>query len=234
MRIYGCANVLYASKIGSKVHLNLVLFDPFYEKPEIAHLRSTHFIDFDKFNYEEDLIYFAAMAPTKKYIGDGDFQIYMIIQHEHLINRAKFVTDQDDDEEESDEGEEAFFDGDSADDDIPLLENVTMIQDKRNFLYYVVRSQGQCKVMEINPRDSLIRNHYAIFELKAERCYGLETKDDKFFIVDDFKQIQQLERIIESRDLRFVKELKIKQVSHPDFNPADFEPMCITEKYSIY
>ena len=82
------------------------------------------------------------MAPTKKYIGDGDFQIYMIIQHEHLINRAKFVTEQDDEEEASDEDEEAFFDGDSADDDIPLLENVTMIQDKRNFLYYVVRSQG--------------------------------------------------------------------------------------------
>ena len=70
MRIYGCANLLYASKIGSKVHLNLVLFDPFYEKPEIAFLRSTHFIDYEKFNFEEDLIYFAALAPTKKYVGD--------------------------------------------------------------------------------------------------------------------------------------------------------------------
>ena len=142
MRIYGCANILYASKIGSKVHLNLVLFDPFYENPEIAHLRSTHYIDFEKFNYEEDLIYFAAMAPTKKYNGDGDFQIYMVIQHEHLIHRAKLITDQDDDEDASDEDEGGFFDGDSADDDIPMLENVTMIQDKRNFLYYVVRSQG--------------------------------------------------------------------------------------------
>ena len=35
------------------------------EKPEIAHLRSTHFIDFDKFNYEEDLIYFAAMLQPR-------------------------------------------------------------------------------------------------------------------------------------------------------------------------
>lgn len=79
MRIYGCANVLFASKIGSKVHLSLLLFDPFYEKPEIAFLRSSHFIDFDKFNFEEDLIYNAAMAPTKKYVGDPKFKIYMII-----------------------------------------------------------------------------------------------------------------------------------------------------------
>ena len=64
--------------------------------------------------------------------------------------------------------------------------------------------------MEINPRDSLLRSHYAIFELKAERCYGLETNGDKFFIVDDFRQIHQLERIIESRDLKFVREYKIK------------------------
>lgn len=39
---------------------------------------------------------------------------------------------------------------------------------------------------------------------------------------------------MESRNLTFVKEFKIKQVSHPDFVPMDFEPMCITDKYSIY
>lgn len=97
------------------------------------------------------------------------------------------VHSSDDDEEASDEDEEQFFDDDSGDDNIPKLENVTMILDSRNYLYYVVKHQGQCRVMEINPRDSLIRSHYPIFELKAERCLGLEIKEDYFFIVDDFR-----------------------------------------------
>jgi hypothetical protein len=105
MRIYGCANVLFASKIGSKVHLSLLLFDPFYEQPEIALLRSSNFIDHAKFNYEEDLIYYAAMAPTKRFVGDQKFKIYMIIQHEHLIHRAQLIGSSGEDEENSDEDE---------------------------------------------------------------------------------------------------------------------------------
>jgi hypothetical protein len=127
MRIYGCANVLYASRVGSKVHLSILLFDPFYENPEIALLRSTNFIDYTNFNFEEDLIYLAAMAPTKRFVGDPKFKIYMMIQHEHLIHRAQFISSSGENEENSDEDEGQFFDGDSADDDVPKLENVTMI-----------------------------------------------------------------------------------------------------------
>jgi hypothetical protein len=87
--------------------------------------------------------------------------------------------------------------------------------------------------MEINPRDSYLRSHYSIFEIKAERCFGLEYKGDYFFIVDEFRTIHMLERILDSRELIFVKEFKIKQVSIPDFTPGEFEPMCITEKYAI-
>lgn len=127
-----------------------------------------------------------------------------------------------------------FFDGDSDDDDIPKLENVTLIQDKKNFMYYVVKSQGTCRIMEINPRDSFLRSHYSIFEIKAEKCLGLENKGDNFFIVDEFRTIHMLTRILDSRELTHVREFKIKQVSIPDFHPAEFEPLCITDKYALY
>jgi hypothetical protein len=151
-----------------------------------------------------------------------------------LIHRTQFIADISQDAENSDEDENEFFDADSVDDDVAKLENITMIQDLKNFLYYVVKVQGECRIMEINPRDSLLRSHYSIFVMKAERCLGLEYKGNNFFIVDEFRTIHMLERIMESRDLMHVKEFKIKQVSIPDFMPCDFEPIAITEKYAIY
>ena len=79
MRIYGCSQILYASKLGDKVHINLVLYDPFYAQPEIAILRSSKFIPFKKFNCEQDLVYRASIVPTKKCEGDLDFKIFAII-----------------------------------------------------------------------------------------------------------------------------------------------------------
>lgn len=120
-------------------------------------------------------------------------------------------------DESCDEETDRFFDGDPDDNDVPILENFIMQQDSKNFLYYVVRSKGQCKIMEVNPRESNLRNHTVIFEIKCEKCMGFQQRGENIYFIDEFKTIHVLTRIIDSRDLRHVKELSIKEVSVPDF-----------------
>jgi hypothetical protein len=47
-----------------------------------------------------------------------------------------------------------------------------MQQDIKSFIYYVVKVNGQCRIMEVNPRVSALSNHTAIFEIKCENCMG--------------------------------------------------------------
>lgn len=108
-----------------------------------------------------------------------------------------------------------------------------MQQDTKNFLYYVTRSKGQCKIMEVNPRESELRNHNPIYEIKCDDCLGFQLNGDKFFFIDEFKTVHVLQRIFDSRDLRHVKELSIKEVSLPDFAATEFEPIVINEKYIL-
>ena len=42
-----------------------------------------------------------------------------------------------------------------------------------------------------------------------------------------------LTRIFDSRDLRHVTELSIKEVSRPDFQAHEFEPIVITNDYIL-
>ena len=76
-------------------------------------------------------------------------------------------------------------------------------------------------------------NHTAIFEIKCENCMGFQQRGDNFYFIDEFKTIHVLTRIFDSRDLRHVKELSIKEVSRPDFNLHEFEPIVITEEYML-
>lgn len=71
--------------------------------------------------------------------------------------------------------------------------------------------------MEVNPRDSALMNHKCIYEMKCEKCLGFQQSGDNFYLIDEFKSIHVLTRIFDSRDLRHVKELSIKEVSRPDF-----------------
>lgn len=107
-------------------------------------LRSTHFIAFKKFNHEADLVYRASIVPSKKHDGDENFKIYALVMHEHVIHRSPFVYDIEEEnlEQSCDEGGPSYFDDDADDDDIPILENVVMQQDTKNFCYYVTRCKG--------------------------------------------------------------------------------------------
>ena len=65
-----------------------------------------------------------------------------MIQYEHLVHRTAFIAEGEDDDDSCDDEDEKFFDSDDDDDDIPILENVIMQQDSKNFCYYVTRSKG--------------------------------------------------------------------------------------------
>ena len=88
--------------------------------------------------------------------------------------------------------------------------------------------------MEINPRESQIRNHATVKDIKAEKCLGFYVHKDFFFFIDEFMEIYMLERKHNSRELRDVKILSIKENSRPDFKFAYFRSIIITEKYMMY
>ena len=108
--------------------------------------------DFD----EEDLAIKSIVCPTRKYSMDTNFQVYIITQYEATINRSLFIEkiEEEHGDSEHDHGTENnsnFFDGESDNDAKPSLENVEMLADKKNFLYYVTKTQGVCSITEINP-----------------------------------------------------------------------------------
>ena len=54
----------------------------------------------------------------------------------------------------------------------PLMQPNPMIQDSKDFIYYIKSANGVCKIYEGNPRDPYERNHQCIFEIKADECYA--------------------------------------------------------------
>ncbi len=80
--------------------------------------------------------------------------------------------------------------------------------DEKNFIYYVARQGEICKIMEINPKKSKIRNHLCIYEIKSNKCLGfcVSRNGKEFVFVDHNKTCFVLERVIDQRRLRLVSE----------------------------
>ena len=88
--------------------------------------------------------------------------------------------------------------------------------------------------MEINPRDSQLRNHRSIADFKADNCLGLDTDGSNFFVIDEEKSVHFFKRKNNYRDLEFRGELSIKEFSRQDVVKIDFKKCIITENYLIY
>ena len=87
---------------------------------------------------------------------------------------------------DSDNEDEESLDSNNDHEAQMKLEEVRMILDGRSFIYYVQQKNGKCYIMEGNPRDPKIRNHYSIFSLKANKCLAFSAKNqDTFFFMDD-------------------------------------------------
>lgn len=92
-----------------------------------------------------------------------------------------------------------------------------MIQDCHDFIYYITKVNGICRIMEGNPRDPYIKNHTAIFETKAEDCYAFTLADNVFYFMDDNHLVYKLTRNENNRFLNVEKELTMKEIQRLDF-----------------
>ena len=128
--------------------MNLLIVDPYYDNIQIALFKSSHIIPYSNFN-EEDIIIKSIICPTRKPIGKEKFQIYLITQYEATLNRSMFIESVRPNEnsaefdglaQDVDDNNSNFFDGESDNDAKPSLENVEMLFDKNNFIYYMTKT----------------------------------------------------------------------------------------------
>ena len=42
-----------------------------------------------------------------------------------------------------------------------------MLQDESDFIYYIIKLNGMCDIMEGNPRDPYMEKHVSIYSVKA-------------------------------------------------------------------
>jgi hypothetical protein len=87
-----------------------------------------------------------------------------------------------------------------------------MVANDKDFLYYVTSKSGVCQIMEANPRDQYIANHYAIYSFKAEKCLALSISENTFFIMNEEYSVFMLTRSDNNRKLVFEKELNFKEI----------------------
>ena len=129
--------------------------------------------------------------------------------------------------EDQDSEEDANISG------VETFEQVRMIMNDRDFIYYVTKKNGICNIKEANPRDPYIDNHETIMEIKAEKCLALQTDaNDKFYFMDENFVVYMLERGENNRQLSLFKEVTMKEMQTLDFKPAEFDNILMTSQYA--
>ena len=79
-----------------------------------------------------------------------------------------------------------------------------MVQDSRDFIYYVKIQSGMCRIYEGNPRDPYQHRHKVIFEIMAENCLGFTMDKDNFYFMDENYIVYKLDRYENNRNLKIV------------------------------
>ena len=150
--------------------------------------------------------------------------VCVITQYEATINRSALIKNLDKKFEllSAIEDDDYFFDADSDDDETPVIENVLMLYDFKNYAYYITKSQGVCSIVEINPRESQLRNHKVIATFHAEHCLAFDTDGHNFYAMDETRSIHVFCRRPNYRELESEGEMSIKEFSRRDIIHADF------------
>lgn len=101
-------------------------------------------------------------------LRDQNFKMYIWTQFPQQLVKSKILNPKRGDMVDSDASE-----GEEEDDDEKeikgkaFFEQVPMIKNTKDFIYYVTRHNGMCLIMEGNPREPKLSSHYSIFRLKA-------------------------------------------------------------------
>ena len=113
-------------------------------------------------------------------------------------------------------------------------EQVRMVMNEKDFIYYITKKNGKCFIMEGNPRDQYIEHHEAIFQLKAERCLAFSVVGtDTFYFMDESHVVHKMTRNLNNRSLNHEKELTMKEIQRLDFIPCAFDSIIMNDKYAI-
>jgi len=91
-----------------------------------------------------------------------------------------------------DEGQPESED-DSAYDKI-FYQHVPMIKDDYDYLFYVVKKNKELLIMEGNPRDPFLQNHYPVFKIKVKKCLAFTMRANTFYFMDENKFVYMLRR----------------------------------------
>jgi len=128
--------------------------------------------------------------------------------------------DIDDDVEES---EDDMYDDESDPDEVDQAKAkqapINFIMDKESHIYYVNKFDGQLIFREINPMYDEKKDHITIYEIKTDDILGLGISEDSqtFYFMDNFKIINKLQRMKDSKTLIEVDELLFKDKDRPNF-----------------
>lgn len=113
-------------------------------------------------------------------------------------------------------------------------DQVQMIQNDSDFIYYVTRLNGMCHIMEGNPREPKMTSHSSIFQIKANKCLAFTVEgDNTFFFMDENFVVLKLTRSLSNRTLNIEKELTMKEIFTLDFKVSDFNKVVLNDKYAI-
>lgn len=202
--------------------INLILMDPFYERTQVAHFRSSTYYDNEVFLAGDTLVKSVVQATLGRK-HDARYKTYVWTQLPGSLVRSKMLQastnkmyealDSDDtvptDEEDSDGG---------ALSSPATHEPVQMILSDRGFLYYVTKRDGKCDIMEGLPRDPYLANHASIFSMKAESCLAFTMEDcGAFFFMDEQYTVHELVRNQNNRRLALRREFSMKEMQRLDF-----------------
>ena len=151
-------------------------------------------------------------------LRDEFFKSYIWTQFPQCLIKSKVLNIERGDTFDSDASENE--DDDEDEKDIigrTFFEQVNMIQNDRDFIYYVTRTNGMCQIMEGNPKVPKIASHQCIFEIKANKCLALTIKEETFYFMDENFIVYKLTRSPSNRDLHIEKECTMKEIFQLDF-----------------
>lgn len=115
-----------------------------------------------------------------------------------------------------------------------FYQHVPMIKDDYDYLFYVVKKNKELLIMEGNPRDPFLQNHYPVFNIKVKKCLAFTMFDNTFYFMDENKIVYMLRRTGQNRKLDLIKELAMEVMQRLDYKPAEFEEQIICEKFAIH
>ena len=228
LRVECCSHfLLMVRKTGSqnfennRNRLYLLLIDPMYNEIQAALFKSSTVFDNDMFK-DHDFHLKSIIQSNASRKNDIKYSTYIWTQTYNGITRSKMLKTQGTKEEMEDSDnildEQELIENEKVDDEFEftnrlIQEKVLMQNDKKGFIYYVIQRDGECSIIEANPREPYTKNHYPIYTLKSTFIRGFSViSEDVFMMMDDQFMVYNLHRNENNRCLHVYKELTMKEI----------------------